>query len=144
MGERINEWRPRTADRRRTGFPAGQGANRQRIGERINEWRLRTADRRRTGFPAGQGANRQRIGERINEWRPRTADRRRTGFPACRTTRRPYHAERPFPGAFQKRRTARICGEKRTERRRSGEDQRSGRQGTCGGMSGGRIQLSQP
>jgi hypothetical protein len=66
----------RTADRRRTGFPACQG------GQTVNEWgnESTNADRggrppRRTGFPACQGgADRQRMGERINECGPRTAN----------------------------------------------------------------------
>jgi hypothetical protein len=55
--------------------PVRGGADRQRMGERINECGSRTADRRRTGFPACQGgADCQRMGERINEWRPRTVE----------------------------------------------------------------------
>jgi hypothetical protein len=53
-------------------FQPVREVGRQRMGN-IDRGR-RTADRRRTGFPACQGSGPSTNGERINEFRPQTAD----------------------------------------------------------------------
>jgi hypothetical protein len=78
--------RRRTADHCRTGFPAYRGSGPSTNGERINEYRRRTADVRprnvqwtvdsdRGGFLSSlSGGKPSTNRERINEYRRRTAD----------------------------------------------------------------------